>query len=140
MKKLLFGFGMLLFITTMSAQSPVGVWKTIDDETNVEKSYVEIFEQDGRLYGKVLEILVEEDKGRVCEFCSGKKKNQAIEGMEIIMGMEKVKNYWGNGKILDPANGKVYKCYIELEGDDKLKVRGYIGFAAFGRTQYWYRK
>ena len=30
---------------------------------------------------------------------------------------------------------------MELQnGGKKLKVRGYIGFSLFGRTQYWYRE
>jgi len=131
---------MLFAVATITAQSPVGVWKTIDDETGLEKSYVEIYEQNGKLYGKILEVLQEEDKGKVCDVCPGKKKNQPVEGLEILMGMEADGDLWSNGKILDPKNGKVYKCYIELESDDKLKVRGYIGFALLGRTQYWYRK
>jgi len=138
-KQFLLLMGCLLACTYTSAQSPVGTWKTIDDETGNEKSYVEIYEQNGKLYGKITQLLLEEDKGKVCDVCPGKKKNQPVEGMEILMGMEPVKDYWGNGKILDPKNGKVYKCYLEFEDADKLKVRGYIGFAALGRTQYWYR-
>ncbi len=139
-KKLLFFAALLMFSTYMVAQSPVGIWKTVDDETGKEKSYVEIYEKDGKLYGKIVELLLEEDKGKVCELCPGKKKNQPVEGMVILMNMEKEKDYWSSGKILDPKNGKEYKCYIELEGADKLKVRGYVGFSLLGRTQYWYRK
>lgn len=140
-KELLLLFSLILFVATYAvAQSPVGTWKTIDDETGLEKSYVEIYEQGGKLYGKILEVLQEEDKGKLCDVCPGKKKNQPVDGLEILMGMKKDGDYWSGGKILDPKNGKVYKCYIELESDDKLKVRGYIGFALLGRTQYWYRK
>ena len=138
-KQFLLLVGCLLAFTYMSAQSPVGTWKTVDDETGKEKSYVEIYEQGGKLYGKITELLLEEDKGKNCDVCPGKKKDQPVEGMEILMGKESVKDYWGNGKILDPKTGKVYKCFIELESADKLKVRGYIGFSLLGRTQYWYR-
>lgn len=139
-RKFLFLFSAILFANSyLVAQSAVGTWKTIDDETGQEKSYVEVYEKDGKLYGKILELLAEEDKGNKCDVCPGKKKDQPIEGMEILMDMEKEKDYWSGGKILDPKTGKVYKCYIELEGADKLKVRGYIGFSLLGRTQYWYR-
>jgi uncharacterized protein (DUF2147 family) len=40
---------------------------------------------------------------------------------------------------MDPKDGKVYRCKIELDGDGALKVRGYVGVAAFGRTQRWFR-
>jgi uncharacterized protein (DUF2147 family) len=46
---------------------------------------------------------------------------------------------YNGGKILDPKNGKLYKCSITLDGADKLKIRGYIGVSMFGRTQYWQR-
>jgi hypothetical protein len=39
---------------TLFAQSVTGIWKTIDDETNKQKSHVEIFIKGGKLYGKVL--------------------------------------------------------------------------------------
>ncbi len=135
-------FTLLLMMTTslIFAQGEyIGVWKTIDDDTNEAKSHLEIYEQDGKLYGKVLEILNPDRKGSVCEKCSGDKKNQPVEGMVLLEGLKKKGDYYGGGTITDPENGKSYKCYIELKGEDKLKVRGYIGVAALGRTQYWYR-
>ena len=59
--------------------------------------------------------------------------------MVVINGLSKNDDEWNDGTILDPKNGKVYKCYITLVEKDKLKVRGYIGFSLIGRTQYWYR-
>ena len=41
--------------------------------------------------------------------------------------------------IMDPQIGKNYKCYITLEEENKLKLRGYIGFSVIGRTEYWHR-
>ena len=39
---------MLSFLTTgLFAQSITGIWKTIDDETNKQKSHVEIFIKGG---------------------------------------------------------------------------------------------
>ena len=43
---------------------------------------------------------------------------------------------WSGGKILDPGNGKIYRCKIWLK-DGELKVRGYFG--PFYRTQTWRR-
>ena len=64
---------------------------------------------------------------------------RSLVGLQIIKGLKKDGDEFGGGKILDPDNGKLYKCYITLEDVDTLKVRGYIGFSLFGRTQYWYR-
>lgn len=122
-----------------NAQDVFGKWKTIDDETKKEKSIVEIYKKDGKAYAKILELLDPESKGKVCDKCKGDKKNKPIEGMVIIDGLTKKGEEWSDAKILDPKTGKLYKCYITLETKNKLKVRGYIGFSLFGRTQYWHR-
>jgi uncharacterized protein (DUF2147 family) len=131
-----------LFFTTIfyaQNQSVIGKWKTIDDETGKAKSIVEIYEKSGKIYGKVVEILDVEHKNNVCSECSGSDKNKPILGMIIIKGLTKEGSEYTNGKILDPKNGKTYKCFVTLEAKDKLKVRGFIGISLFGRTQYWYR-
>ena len=136
-------YSVIFFLFTISAQSQsvIGKWKTIDDETQKPASYVEIYEEDGKFYGKVLEILKEDTKpDAVCEECTDDRKDQPIVGMQIIRGLKKKENQWTGGTILDPNNGKVYKCYLELEERDKLKLRGYVGFSLIGRTQYWYRE
>ena len=46
---------------------------------------------------------------------------------------------WSGGTILDPRNGKVYKCYLQLSNSNTLKIRGYIGISLFGKTAYWKR-
>ena len=125
--------------TAVSAQDVYGKWKTIDDRTGVEKSIVEIYKRDGKVYGKVVEILVEGRQDAKCKNCEGEDEDKPIMGLEIIRGLEKDGDEYNSGKILDPESGKLYKCYIELEERDKLKVRGYIGFSLIGRTQYWYR-
>jgi uncharacterized protein (DUF2147 family) len=131
----------LIFLVTLFVQSQtvLGRWKTIDDETGKAKGIVEIYEKSGKIYGKVVDILEQENKKRGCENCSGDDKNKPILGMIIIKALSKEDAEYTNGKILDPKNGKLYKCYITLETKDKLKVRGYIGISLFGRTQYWYR-
>lgn len=125
--------------TTAQSHSVIGKWKTIDDETGKPLSIVEVFEKNHKVYGKVLEILNSANRNRVCEKCSGEDSNKPILGLTVIKGLTKVGNEYTKGKILDPKNGKLYSCYITLENQDKLKVRGYIGISLFGRTQYWIR-
>lgn len=133
---LFFLFGLFIY-----AQSPIGVWKTIDDETKEEKSYVEIYEADnGNLEGKVVKILTPGREDAKCFACSGKNKDQPINGMKILWGLKKSDaENWKNGHILDPNNGKEYKSKIYLKDENTLEVRGYIGFSLIGRTQTWYR-
>ena len=134
------GFGLNAFSQT----SPVGKWKTIDDETNQPKSIIEIFEKDGFLYGKIEKLFrkTEEDQNPKCDKCSGSQKDQLIIGMQILNSLKKDSDVkWSGGEILDPNNGKTYSCKIMLTEDGKkLEVRGFIGFSLLGRTQVWNRE
>jgi uncharacterized protein (DUF2147 family) len=122
--------------------SPVGRWKTIDDNTGKPKSIVRIWEEGGKLFGKVESLILQpgEDPAPKCTKCEGERKDKPVIGMVILWDLTKDGSEWSGGKILDPDNGKTYRCYVEpVEGGAKLKVRGYIGFALLGRTQYWLR-
>ncbi|WP_422103824.1 DUF2147 domain-containing protein [Winogradskyella sp.] len=133
-------FSLLLVLITVASgfsQSILGKWKTVDDETGKEKSVVEIYEDDGKIYGKIVEILTEKKKA-VCSKCKGNKKNQPILDMVIIEGLEKDDDVYDGGTILNPENGKEYKCRLKIgEDKDTLQVRGYVAF--FYKTQYWVR-
>lgn len=137
----------LLFTTSAlaedaSAQSAVGRWTTIDDETKKPKSVIAIYEEGGKLFGKIEKLYREpkEEQNPLCDKCEGSLKNKPIIGMVILQNLKKDGDEWTGGTILDPANGKTYKCKIAVEdGGKKLKVRGFVGIAAFGRTQHWVR-
>lgn len=121
------------------SQSIVGKWKTIDDETGNARSIVEIYQVEGKIYAKIVKLLVKSEENRVCENCKGANKNKPLKGLIVINGLTKDGNEWNGAKILDPKTGKEYKCYLTLEEPNKLKVRGYLGFALLGRTQYWHK-
>ena len=120
-------------------QTVIGKWKTIDDETGKAKSIVEIYERSGKIYGKIVDIVDNEKKKSLCTACTGEEKNKPVMGLVIIKGLKKDGKEYNSGKILDPTSGKLYKCFMALDGNDKLNVRGYIGVALFGRTQTWNR-
>ena len=130
---------LVLSVQFSFSQSIFGKWKTIDDETGKERSIVSIYEVNGKVYGKVIEILEPTLKDKKCALCSGADKDKPVLGLTIIKGLSKDDEEYNGGKIWDPKNGKLYKCSITLEGSDKLKIRGYIGVSMFGRTQYWQR-
>lgn len=120
------------------AQDIIGRWKTVDDETGEEKSIVEIYENNGKVYGKIVKLLNPKEDNPVCTKCDGDKKGKPILGMIIIDGLEKKDDVYEGGSILNPSNGKVYKCRLKIEEDsDTLQVRGYVAF--FYKTQYWKR-
>lgn len=123
--------------------TPVGVWQTVDDHTGQPKALVQIIEDSGgTLSGKVVKGLDANDHGdRRCTACTDARKDQPILGMTIIEGMKKTDEGWDDGKILDPENGKLYRCKMHLEdGGKKLIVRGYLGISLLGRSQTWDRQ
>ncbi|WP_233863567.1 DUF2147 domain-containing protein [Paraburkholderia adhaesiva] len=123
--------------------TPVGVWHTIDDQTGKPKAVVQISDDgNGQLSGKVVNGLDPNAKpDRKCTACTDERKDQPIIGMTIIDGMQKTGDGWDNGHILDPENGKVYRCKMHLEdGGKKLVVRGYLGISLLGRSQTWTRE
>ena len=130
----------LLFSTTsFMAQDVFGKWKTIDDKSGDAKAFIEIYEEEGKAYGRILELINPKQKDPKCDRCPDEDKDKPVVGLKFIKGLQKDGAIYSGGKILDPANGKLYKCYITLVEKDKLKVRGYIGITLLGRTQYWYR-
>jgi len=134
-------FSLFIGFQIQAQNNITGVWKTIDDDGETIKSHVEIYEKEGKFYGKVIKLFREpdEEQNPKCLECKDHKKDQPIIGMEILSKMEKEEDSWEGGKIMDPENGKYYSCQMELMEPDKLKVRGYIGFSLIGRNQYWHR-
>jgi uncharacterized protein (DUF2147 family) len=116
--------------------SPVGSWKTIDDETGKPKSIVNIWEQGGVLYATIADLINPDEPDPKCTKCTGDYKDKPIKGMTIMWGMKKDGDSWSGGQILDPKKGQTYSCKLWLEGSN-LKLRGYLG--PFYRTQTWYR-
>ena len=137
MKKLFLLFAVSLsFVVISYAQNSVeGRWKTIDDETGKMKSIVELSINNGKLYGKIVELKPDSDPNKVCTECKDYRKGKKILGMEIISGLTKDGDVWeGDDGILDPENGKLYDCKVWVE-NGTLQGRGYIGFIF--RTQTW---
>ncbi|MEA9793794.1 DUF2147 domain-containing protein [Xanthomonas campestris pv. raphani] len=131
-------------LLAQAADSPVGRWKTIDDETGKPKSVVQIEQAaNGTLSGKVVEILQSNHgPNPTCDKCDGALKGKPIKGMTILWGLKPDGTaVWGGGSVLDPAKGKTYKAKVTLtDSGRKLQMRGYVGIEALGRTQTWIRE
>ena len=136
---------LLVAATAASAQAtPVGLWKSIDDKTNKERSLVRITETGGVISGRIERRLDPDAKpDDVCGKCADDRKDKPLTGLEIIRGVKKTDgedNRWDGGHILDPEDGKTYKLRLTpADGGRKLDVRGYIGAPLLGRTQTWIR-
>ncbi|MBK6946807.1 MAG: DUF2147 domain-containing protein [Haliscomenobacter sp.] len=120
----------------LTADSPVGVWKTIDDETGQPKSHVELYLRNGKLYGKVVRLL-QKPADTLCEKCKGDKKDKPVLRMIIVENLTQEDRVWKGGNILDPVSGNTYACSMWLE-DGNLRVRG-KHWTGLYRTQTWYR-
>jgi uncharacterized protein (DUF2147 family) len=143
MKNILISLALVAAAGSVLAQStPVGLWKTIDDETKAEKSQVRISDAGGVLSGKVEKIAEASKQESKCDKCTDERKDKPVLGMVIIRNAkaDADKEHWEGGDILDPNNGKVYKLRLKpIDGGKKLEVRGFIGMALLGRTQTWMR-
>ena len=137
-------FGLLIaFSQSLWAANttPAGLWKTIDDNTGKPRSLIRVMESNGEYSAVVEKGLLETDTGdKVCDKCTDERKGQKIIGMTIAKGLKKNGNKYDGGEILDPDNGKIYKCKMTLdESGNNLEVRGYIGISLIGRSQTWHR-
>lgn len=140
MKKIILSF---LFLTTVlfeiQAQSITdGHWY---NDTKVSK--VQFYESGGKIYGKIIWLKEPtlNGKPKVDEKNPDTKlRNTPLMGLVFLKGfVEKGTNKWEDGKIYDPRNGKTYSCEITKVGNNKLNVRGYIGFSLLGSNSEFTR-
>ncbi len=134
----------LLTLMALLAASPaaaleplVGKWKTVDSKTGKTMSDVEIYDQGGKLFGKITGLAEPNDaqgKPKTCTKCTGADKDKPIVGLVIIKDLSPSGDRYKGGTILDPEDGKDYKAELWTE-DGKLKVRGSKG--PFFKTQTW---
>lgn len=121
----------------LAADPVVGKWNTVDDKTGKVRSEVEVYEQGGKLFGKITGLADPTDadgKPRRCVKCGGADKDQPVVGLIIIRDLAPSGERYKGGTITDPEDGKVYGAELWTEGG-ALKVRGYLG--PFYRTQTW---
>lgn len=83
---LLFLFG----ITTIQAQSVLEQWTTIDDATGKAKSVVKIYQDKGKLFGKVVEIIDKTKQDKICDKCKGENKNQPVKGILLLKTLKQM--------------------------------------------------
>lgn len=127
--------------------APVGLWRTIDDNTGKPSALVRIVEVGGEYIGRVEKIFpgITDDPHPTCDDCQGARKGQPVLGMTILWGMHRSRDQAGEeysgGEILDPQNGHIYHCLMTMaDSGKKLRVRGYYLVTLFGRTQVWERE
>ena len=135
---------LLIHAAAFAQTTPVGLWKIIDDKTKKERTLIRIVDTGGTLSGKIEKRLDPDAKaGDVCDKCADDRKDQPLQGLQLIRGITKnanTENRWDGGTVIDPEEGKVYKARMTpIEGGKKLELRAYIGVPMIGRTQTWIR-
>lgn len=105
-----------------------GFWTTIDDSTGEAKSVVQVYKHNGKVYGRVVQLLKNKNAKAAIP------GNPSTLGLDIIWDLTKDDDEYNGGKVLDPEKGSVYRCSMWRDGND-LKMRGKLGI--FFRTQTW---
>ena len=122
--------------------TPAGLWKTYSDRTGQADGLVRVVEVDGEFEGTVQAVFSPpaSSANPLCEECIGELRNAPIVGMTILRRLRWDGEEYSGGEILDPDDGKVYRCRMRLVDDGRiLEVRGFVGIPLLGRTQTWLR-
>jgi len=129
------------FASAQAVQSDdiVGLW-----ETGSGKARVNIIKSGNYFYGRIVwlkEPLNEEGKPKVDKNNPDEsKRNTPLLGFRMLSSFEyKGDNLWEDGTIYDPESGSTYNCKITMDDKNTMNIRGFIGIAAFGRTDVWKR-
>jgi len=147
MKKFKAGF---LFLAAMMgssafAQDLSGTWQQIDDKTGSPKAVIEIRKEANQTYtGKIIKVTPRPGytPRELCNKCPAPYTNQPILGMDILKGLQQVKdsNNYEKGRVIDPLAGRIYDAKIRLNSTGKrLTLRAYMGVSTLGRSQTWIR-
>ena len=140
--------GLVLSLASVTAFSATieGFWHSIDDRTGEKLSIVEIRKgADGRYHGKIAYRYPVPGGAALinCTKCPPPYTNQPLLGLEILSGFKEdpdKRNAYVDGKVLEAKSGKIYKAKATVTADGKrLRLRGYVGISALGRTQVWIR-
>ena len=132
-------FGLALLGTASAADlaSPVGEWRTIDDQSGKPKSIIEITESNGQLTGKIVKLL-EGAAEKNCSKCEGDLQDKPLVGMKVLWGLKKEGDEWSGGKIFNPSDGGTYTSKVKLiDGGKTLEVTG--KWMVFSKQQKWQR-
>ena len=135
------------------AADPVeGYWLSVDEKTEKITAGWHIYQAEGKLYGKILSMadfpqdaLADKCKESYPGFpVAGKVNKMTVTGVPWIYGLSMDKSgEWSGGSVINPEDGKIYKCKIIFRAadnkkfkNDMLEMRGEIGLG-IGRSQFW---
>ena len=125
-------------VSAQNAASPIGKWKTLDDETGKAMTITEVYQaKNGSLAAKIVENL---GLPATCSECSGQYKDKSYVGIVTLWNLKANKDgTWGGGNGYKPSEDRKFNAKsIKLtDGGKKLEVKGCVAFIC--RTATWVR-
>ncbi len=132
-------FLLIAFFCQSQSDAILGVW--LEEE---KQSKIEIYKKGNSFFGKIIwlkEPLDENGKVKLDkENPNPSLRKNPINGLIILKDLEYIKKgEWSNGEIYDARSGKTYSLEVYMTNQNKLDLRGYLGFTLFGKTTTWTR-
>jgi len=130
---------LLVASSTSGAATPIGLWYAEGGAARVA-----IEARGDALCGRVVWLRSPfDDDG--CDLRDRNNPDPALRrrpvvGLDVLHGLKaRSDGTWDDGGIYDPSTGNTYTCSLTLDGDDRLRLRGYVGIPLIGRTTTWTR-
>lgn len=129
--------GLLIFCSTLQAESIGGMWKIVDQKTGMPRCVVAIYEYQDKYYGRIIgtfnrEGVMDETLYAPQDRAAGVIGNPFYCGLDLIWDLKKGSKC--KGKIVDPKKGNIYNAELWVE-EGNLIVRGKV--LCFGKNQTW---
>ena len=129
-----FGF----YVSAQKADAILGQWANPNGQ-----DHILIYKKGNKYFGKLDWIKFPNDE----QGNPKTDKNNPDKALQSRpdLGLELLKDFtfdgddvYEDGTIYDPKSGKTYSCKMTIEGNN-LKIRGYVLFSLFGRSEVWTR-
>ena len=127
-------------LLAQNSEDIIGVWLNKEGDAQIE-----VFKEKDHYFGKIVWLEKAKDENGEwmldIENPDEKLKTRKKLGMTVMRELvwDAEEKEWNDGKIYDAREGDTYSLYAKTDGMDILNLRGYIGFALFGKTTSWTR-
>lgn len=125
-----------------AARAYLGDWTVVDEASGEAQAVVRIAQAGAGVEGRIVRVLPTRQYPRPtfdCSDCRGEHRGTDLRQIRLIRDMRWSGERFEGGRILDPKADRLYRASLTLDGPDRLRVRGYLGVRALGRTQVWTR-